>query len=159
RTILLVGFFAALRRSELAALAVPSVLAGDCIELFVSKSKVDQVRNGRVVCLAARTDELCPVRALQEWVVVAGLRAGPLFPASLASTKCVSPQTVSRIVKRRVGAVGLAVEQFSGHSLRAGYATSAALSGHDATIIARHTGHKTLQTLSGYVRPRPASQL
>lgn len=64
---------------------------------------------------------------------------------------------VARIVKAHVQRAGLDPARFSGHSLRAGFATSAALAGFDALVIARQTGHRSNRALSAYVRPQAAS--
>jgi len=162
RAILLVGFFAALRRSEIVALDVK-----DCKEtvsgmlVAVQRSKTDQSGQGRIVHLAQQKDALCPVNAVRAWLSLIGSREGPLFSRSSFTDESpprrISAMTVARIVKEHVGRVGLDPRLFSGHSLRAGFATSAALAGFDALLIARQTGHRSNRALSAYVRPNGPS--
>jgi integrase len=54
---------------------------------------------------------------------------------------------------------GLDSSRFAGHSLRAGFATSAALTGVDALEIARQTGHKSLSMVQRYTRPATIWQM
>jgi integrase len=161
RALLLVGFFGALRRSEIVALDFTDISATDIgIRLTIRKSKTDQTAKGRSVFLKRRQDALCPARALTAWILAVGHCGGPLFPNrrrdELGGIHALSDKAVSLIVKRHVAAIGLDPVRFSGHSLRAGFATSAALAGVDATIIARQTGHRSQQMVATYVRPADA---
>lgn len=101
--------------------------------------------------LKRRQDALCPVRALNAWIQAAELYAGPLFPnrhnGEHANVEPLSDKAVSLIVKRHVAAIGLDPVRFSGHSLRAGFATSAALARVDPTIIARQTVARIVQLM------------
>lgn len=162
RAILLVGFFAALRRSEIVALDIEDIEeTATGMLVTVRRSKTDQTGRGRVVHLAQRNDALCPAGALRAWLSVLGSRAGPLFRRSPfaddSSPRRMSAMTVARIVKEHVGHVDLDPRLFSGHSLRAGFATSAALAGFDALLIARQTGHRSNRALGAYVRPNGPS--
>ena len=160
RAILLVGFFGALRRSEIVALDVSSLarMPGG-LALLITRSKTDQVGRGRTVHLHARNDALCPVQALADWLSANEIRDGAVFRQvdARALERRLSDRAVTTIVKRWAAGAGLPTERFSGHSLRAGFATSAAMAGFDAIMIARQTGHHTQQALSAYVRPDPAS--
>lgn len=156
RAILLLGFFGALRRSEIVALDLDALTITErLVKVIVRRSKTDQTAAGRVVVLAARDDALCPVRALAEYIQGSIWSEGPLF-FNVASgggpRRRMSDRTVARIVKRLAARVGLDARRFGGHSLRAGFATSAALCGFDVPAIARQTGHRTMQALSAYVR-------
>jgi integrase len=158
RTLLLVGFFGALRRSELVTLTVENIDVTDKgVRLFIPKSKTDQTGKGRVVRLQLREDTLCPVEALKEWLRRRSVSEGYVFarPGSSVSSSVghLTGDAVSLIVKRRVFAIGLDPARYSGHSMRAGFATSAALAGIDATLIARQTGHRSQQMVATYVRP------
>jgi integrase len=158
RAILLVGFFGALRRSEIVALKVSSLAqTSGGLALLVTRSKTDQTGHGRTVHLHARSDALCPVQALADWLSASGIRDGAVFRQVDAGVleHRLSDRAVATIVKHWAAAAGLPAERFSGHSLRAGFATSAAMAGFDATLIARQTGHRTQQALSAYVRPDP----
>ncbi len=153
RALLLVGFFAALRRSEIAALEWRDIEERpDGLLLSISRSKTDQTGRGRQVFVPARTDALCPAGAMRAWARVAK-GANVVEPTFITpSGRRMSDRTVARAVQHWAHRAGL-YGRFSGHSLRAGFATNAALSGVDATLIARQTGHRSIQALGAYVRP------
>lgn len=156
RATLSVGFFGAFRRSELAALDCESVetIAGGAL-VCIDRSKTDSGAKGRIVLLARREDGLCPVRAIHAWQFAAELSKGPLFRRVAGSGVGgrVTGADVARTVKKCVARAGFDPCRFSGHSLRAGFATSAALAGFDAVAIARQTGHRSSRALAAYVRP------
>lgn len=155
KAILLVGFFGALRRSEITALDVSSATdSGQGIDLMLERSKTDQAGHGRTVHLMQRHDALCPVHSLTDWLGRRGSAPGAIFGATSNSVPLerLSGRSIATIIKNRTAAAGLVGKRYSGHSLRAGYATSAALAGFDATVIARQTGHRTQNSLSAYVR-------
>ena len=149
--ILLVGFFGALRRSEIVQIRRADVtISEERVTLHIRRSKTDQLAHGRTVHLPVRHDLLCPKAALEAWLeataagnyVFEGTRNRPL-----------DPRTVARIVKRWAGKAGLDARLYSGHSLRAGFVTSAAVAGWNSALIARQTGHRSVQVLASYVRP------
>jgi integrase len=149
---ILVGFFGALRRSEIAHLERETLrFENDAATLFVRRSKTDQLAMGRTIGLSRRSDAICPVRALGEYLEVHPQATGPLFLGSTPDG-WVNERTIARVVKRWVEAIGGNPQQYSGHSLRAGFATAAALSGLSMPLIAVQTGHRTVQALSSYVR-------
>ena len=111
-------------------------------------------------------DASCPVRAVLRWIDALralGLTEGPLFrfidrhgnvrPAHRrAASDRLSPQSVALIVQRRARAVGLDAAQFAGHSLRAGFVTSAVRAGKAIPKIMEQTGHRSANTVMAYVR-------
>jgi len=158
RAILLAGFFGAFRRSELVALKVSDLVITDAgAQITIRRSKTHQLGQGRKVFLALRAGILCPVRALEYWLTAARPNGGYLFPTLLgagnAARDHISARSVARIVKKHVASIGLDPEFYSGHSLRAGYVTSAALAGIEGPLIARQTGHRSQQSLAAYARP------
>jgi site-specific recombinase XerD len=157
RAILLLGFAAALRRSELVALAVEDiqyVLQG--VDLTIRRSKTDQEGAGETIGIwKGREAATCPVTALQAWLEASGITAGPIFrPMTKHQTLrkgALTGHAVARIVKHYAQAAGFQGD-FSGHSLRAGLATQAAKSGANERDIMRHTRHKSVTTLRKYIR-------
>lgn len=153
KAILLVGFFGAFRRSEVVALEIDDLELVDAgMRITIRGSKTDQTGQGRIIGLPSRTDHLCTVAAVRACVEQAHIETGPLFP----SRDCKRPlnaRTVARIIKQWVGLFGLEGCQYAGHSLRAGFVTSAVMAGLDPLVIARQTGHRSMQTLARYVRP------
>jgi integrase len=125
RALLLLGFGGAFRRSELVALDVADVAPNaHGLEITIRRSKTDQTGAGRVVAVPfGSSADVCPVRALQAWIAIAG-DAGALFRSvdrhGNVSAARLTGGSVARIVKARCGAVGLDAARYSGHSLRAG---------------------------------------
>ena len=158
RALLLLGFAGALRRSELVALKVEDVQfvnAGATITL--RRSKTDQEGAGTVKGIAYGENKYtCPVRMLKAWLKEAGITKGPLFRPldrwGNLQAGHLSDRAVALIVQRTVAAAGLDPKQYSGHSLRAGLITSAALAGASETEIMRQSGHKSSQMVQKYIR-------
>jgi integrase len=118
-------------------------------------SKTDQERQGVTIAIA-RGDIACPVKALREWLDAAGIDAGALFrPIDKAGTVRASRFTcrsVANFVKAYAGRAGYDASTFSGHSLRAGFLTSAAAIGASIFKMMDVSRHKSVDTLRGYVR-------
>lgn len=163
KALVLVGYAGALRRSELAALRVGDVAwrsAG--IVLTLSRSKGDQEGAGQVVGIkrGAHT-ETDPVAALRAWLTAAELDqpADPIACQIAWSdrrairTAALTGESVATILTDRAAAAGLGDLRITGHSLRAGHATTAAEHGVPADRLARTTRHRRLETLAQYVRP------
>lgn len=157
RAVLLLGFSAALRRSELAALNeadLEFIPAG--VLVHVRRSKTDQAGEGRVIAVGYGANAgTCPVIALRCWLERARIDAGPLFRAIDRHGRIhggLSGRAIACIVQRRVASLGLDARRFGGHSLRAGFATSAAASGVAESEIADVTGHRSVAVLRSYVR-------
>jgi len=161
RALLLIGFAGALRRSELVALRVEDVaLAASGLRVRVRRGKTDAAGEGAEIGLPrGRHAETCPARALEAWQAVAKRRAGPLFrrvsTADNIGDTALHPDAVRRILARRVGLAGLAIngfERLSAHALRVGFITEAYDKGVRDEDIMRHTRHRDLRTMRGYIR-------
>ncbi|UQN30453.1 site-specific integrase [Brachybacterium kimchii] len=175
RAILLIGLAAAQRRSEVADLTTKDLTRLDTgLLVRIRRSKTDQTGKGDVIGVPlGEHSETCPVLAIEDWLEVSGRKIGdgkPLFSrifnhASIAKTK-LSDRSIARIIQARATAAGITGKEYSqvfgtgswisGHSLRAGHATSAAEAGLDPMTIARTTRHRRLDSLSRYVRPASA---
>jgi integrase len=158
RCLLLLAWGGALRRSEVVALTT-----GDCrvegrgLVLQVRRSKTDQTGLGRAVGLPyGRRAEYCPVRAWEAWAPIHGPRERPLFTrigdGGQVGSLPLSDKHVARLVKRVADQAGLTGD-YSGHSLRAGFATAAAAAGASERAIMNQTGHRSLLIARGYIRP------
>ena len=156
RAILLLGFASAMRRSELVALQIEDIeTRDDGLLLTVRRSKTDQEGAGVTIAvprgLSAST---CPVQAVSLWIERAGLETGPLFRSVTRHGHigdALSARAVSELVKgaaRKAGFDG----DFSGHSLRAGFVTSAAERGVRAEAISDHTRHASVEMVRRYTR-------
>jgi site-specific recombinase XerD len=169
RALLLTGFAGAFRRSELAALDLAdlSVSAGGVV-ITIRRGKTDQEGAGRQVGIprARRSSPTCPVAALESWLAELSTRPINLTPQidrernPNALFRAVfhgrlgdrlSGHAVAEIVKRAVSRLGFDPRNFAGHSLRSGFATSAARGGADLAFIMQQTGHKNADVARRYV--------
>ncbi len=159
--VILLGYAAALRRSELVGLTVRDLAVKAAgLVLTIRKSKADQEGAGVVVGVRrGEHRETDPVAAVLAWIEAAGLGPGdPLFQGIAWSDRRVnghrlSGQSVNLLLVDRATSAGLGDLPVSGHSLRAGHATTAAEAGVPAEQLARTTRHSNLATLARYVRP------
>jgi len=174
RAMLLLGFGAALRRSELVALRLGDVepVPGHDLRLLVRRSKTDQHGRGEEVAIWANPGEplFCPMIALDAWLghrtqtrdldwsaAETARRERPLFCAVTKAGRptgaALSDKAVARLVKGAATRAGLDPERYSGHSLRAGLATAAADAGAALPDLMRQTRHKSTQVALAYLRP------
>lgn len=161
RAVLLLGFSAALRRSELAALRVEDLrFEKRGLIVTIRRSKTDQEGAGAEIAVPyVPNRSLCAVRAVRDWLDASTIDAGPLFRSfdlqRRMLDKPIGGRDVANLVKKLAGKARLDGD-FSGHSLRAGFATSAAAAKASLDAIARTTRHKSLSVLMTYVRPAQA---
>ncbi|OBZ97455.1 integrase (plasmid) [Pararhizobium polonicum] len=143
RAMLLIGFAGGLRRSEIVGL--------DCGR--------DQTEDGR-----GSSDATCPVVAIESWIRFARIAKGPLFRRVKGQGKNVGPdrlndKEIARLVKRAAMAAGIRGDlaeierklKFSGHSLRAGLASSAEV---DERYVQKQLGHASAEMTRRYQRRR-----
>jgi integrase len=155
--LLLLCFAGGFRRSEVVGLNVQDIeRVRQGIVVHLARSKTDQEGRGRKIAIPCGSGAWCPVRALEAWISISRIEVGPLFRVinrhSQISTKRLSGQAVSLIVKTRAHNASLDGNNFSGHSLRAGFATSAARAGASSLAIRKQTGHRTDSMLNRYIR-------
>ena len=160
RAILSLGFFSACRRGEIVKLKVEDLnFTAHGLILTIRSSKTDQFAEGAEVGLAPQKDpSVCPVVLVQRYLDVSELKAGPLFRRIDSRSDCMgdkplTPQVVALIVKARAEAAGLDPDRFAGHSLRAGFVTTAAAKGVTLHNIMRQTRHKDQRVAMTYIRP------
>jgi len=165
RALILLGYAAALRRSELADLRL-----GDIVQrrggfvIRVRSSKTDQEAAGQVVGVTrGQHHETDPVSALSGWIAAAGLSGDDWLwpPISWSDRRVLAGRhlgghDVARILIARAADAGLGDLPISGHSLRAGHATEAASRGVPAERLMRTTRHRSMAGLAPYVRPAEA---
>lgn len=159
RALVLLGFSGAFRRSELTRILEVADLTFTPQGLYIRlpRSKTDQEQAGRTIAIGMGDHEgSCPVRALRAWLNRAGIESGPVFRAvdhqGRPSVSALHPRSISKILKRAAARAGLDPRNISGHSLRAGMATTAATHGAAERDIARTTGHKTAAMVQRYIR-------
>ncbi|MBS2038112.1 site-specific integrase [bacterium] len=159
RALLCLGFTTGMRRSELVALDCEDIRPNERgASITIRRSKTDQEGAGREVAVCYGGNGACPVKAVSEWLAAAGIASGPVFVevnrhGKASVGKRLTAQVVRTVVKSRAEAAGIVgFENLSGHSLRAGLATQAALNGAQERDIAKQTGHKSEKILRGYIR-------
>ena len=158
RALLLLGFAGAFRRSEVVALDVNDVeFTEDGLIIMIRKSKTDQEAAGRKIGIPfGSSPATCPVRALRRWLEAADITSGPIFRPinrwGSISGRRLSGRAAAEVVKEYAVAVGLDPTRFAGHSLRAGFATSAAKAGKSERSIMKQTGHRSVQMVRKYIR-------
>ncbi len=162
RAVILLGFAAALRRSELAALRVEDLrFERRGLIVTIRRSKTDQEGAGAEIAVPYVANKtLCAVRAAKAWLDAAGISSGPLFRSfNLQRQILESPiggRDVANLVKKLSSKARLDGD-FSGHSLRAGFATSAAAAKASLDAIARTTRHQALPySWATYGRRKPS---
>ena len=156
RALLLIGFAAALRRSELVELQVGDLtFRPKGIVLHIGRSKTDQDGEGTDIPIP-RGGRLKPVQALEAWLAIAGIAEGPIFREvdrhGRIGAGALTGRSVARIVKKVLGLAGFDAKGFSGHSLRAGFVTSSLEHGVDVLKIMKITRHEKVDTVKAYDR-------
>lgn len=157
RALLLIGWAGGFRSSELVGLDLPDIEeVREGLVLHLRRSKTDQTGQGRKIGIPLGRTRHCPVAALSAWLGVLNKDEGPIFrPVDRHGN--VQPDrlrsdAVSTILRNRLGGAGIDPEGYSGHSLRAGLATSAIKAGVPTYKVRAQTGHASDLMLSRYVR-------
>jgi site-specific recombinase XerD len=156
KALLLLGFGGAFRRSELVALDVADLeKTDDGLRVTIRRSKTDQEGVGCTIAVI-RGGACCPVRAVWAWLDAAGITEGPVFRPVRKGGKVryqrLTAQSVRLVVKAYAASVGLDAAEFSAHSLRSGFLTSAARRGASIFKMRDVSRHKSMDVLQSYVR-------
>jgi site-specific recombinase XerD len=156
RALLLLGFAGAFRRSELAALKVEDFEETDRgLRVNIRRSKTDQEGAGAVVPIV-RGERACPVEAVRAWLDAARISEGPVFRRMMKGSRvtkdALSTHSIGTTVKRYAEKAGYNAAEFGGHSLRAGFLTSAAEKGASIFRMMDVSRHQSADTVRGYVR-------
>lgn len=155
--LILLGFAAALRRSELAALDYADIeFVREGLVVYLRRSKTDQEGVGRKIGVPWGRTSACPVKAVEKWFEASQITSGPVFRAinrggGIGESQ-LSAQSVALILKGYAKGIGLNPVNISGHSLRSGLVTSAIQAGVAVHKIMQQTGHHSVEMLSRYIR-------
>ncbi|WP_337035165.1 site-specific integrase [Paenibacillus illinoisensis] len=158
KSLLLMGFSGAFRRSELTNLDVEDVsVTPEGLIVRIKKSKTDQEGKGQTIGIPyGNNASTCPVRAYLSWIKQANIIKGPIFRSvnkhSQVSESRLSTKGVALIIKKYASAIGLDDFDYSGHSLRSGFATTAAMLGKSERAIKDQTRHTSDAMLRKYIR-------
>jgi site-specific recombinase XerC len=167
RALLLVGFTGALRRAELAAIHVEHLEARERgLRLTLPQSKGERTGRSVAIAIPHGAAGFCPVRAVRRWLAAAEIREGAVFrriwvppagrdggqtPLPRIGPDAIDPRTVARIIQKRAAAVGFAVTELGGHSLKRGAMTTGMDLGVHPTKLKRLGRHKSYAMLDEYI--------
>ena len=158
RSIILIGFSGGFRRNEIVSLDYDDLdFVAEGLKINLKKSKTDQFGEGSVKALPYfDNSQYCPVISIQEWIKISNIKKGPLFrrftKGSNLTKDRLTDQTVALLIKKYLKMAGMNNKEYSGHSLRSGFATSAAESGAEERSIMAMTGHKSTEMVRRYIK-------
>ena len=158
RSIILIGFSGGFRRNEIVSLDYDDLdFVPEGLKLSIRRSKTDQFGEGFIKALPYfDSSKYCPVVSLKKLLDLSKIKSGPVFrrfvKGSKLSEKRLTNQTVALLIKEYLNLAGIDSKNFSGHSLRSGFATSAAESGVEERNIMAMTGHKSTEMVRRYIK-------
>ena len=158
RSIILIGFSGGFRRNEIVSLDYNDLdFTEKGLKITLRKSKTDQFGEGSMKGVPYFDNtQYCPVRSIQKWLKISKINSGPLFrrfsKGSKLLEKRLTDQTVALLIKEYLHIAGIDNKNYSGHSLRSGFATSAAESGAEERSIMAMTGHKSSEMVRRYIK-------
>ena len=158
RSIILIGFSGGFRRNEIVSIDYEDLdFVEEGLKINIRRSKTDQFGEGFKKALPYfDSSEYCPVVSLKKWIDVSKIKSGALFrrfnKGSKISENRLTDQTVALLIKEYLGLAGIDNKNYSGHSLRSGFATTAAESGVEERSIMAMTGHKTSEMVRRYIK-------
>ena len=158
RSIILIGFSGGFRRNEIVSLDYEDLdFVTEGLKIILRRSKTDQFGEGSVKALPYFDNtQFCPVLSLQKWIEISKISSGPLFRRFTKglnmSENRLTDQTVALLIKEYLKLAGIDNKNYSGHSLRSGFATAAAESGAEERSIMAMTGHKSTEMVRRYIK-------
>ena len=158
KTIILLGFAGGFRRIELISIDYEDLeFVSEGVKIFIRKSKTDQFGEGMIKGLPYFTNQqYCPVWHLKKWLEISEIKSGPIFRRFFKGLNLgknrLTDQSVALFLKKYLSNAGIENQNYSGHSLRSGFATVSAESGADERSIMAMTGHKTTQMVRRYIK-------
>ena len=158
RSIILIGFSGGFRRNEIVSLNYDDLdFVPEGLKIKIKRSKTDQFGEGVIKALPYfDNSNYCPVVSLKNWIDIARINSGALFrrfsKGSRLTEKRLTDQTVALLIKEYLQLAGIDNKNYSGHSLRSGFATSAAESGAEERSIMAMTGHKSSEMVRRYIK-------
>jgi len=158
RTIILIGFSGGFRRNEIVSLDFDDLdFVEEGLKINIKRSKTDQFGAGSTKGLPYfENSQYCPVVSIQKWIEISKINSGALFrrftKGSNLLEKRLTDQTVALLIKEYLGLAGIDSTNYSGHSLRSGFATSAAEAGAEERTIMAMTGHKSTEMVRRYIK-------
>ena len=158
RSIILIGFSGGFRRNEIVSLDYEDLdFVPEGLKIHIKRSKTDQFGEGAIKALPYfDNSQYCPVVSLKKWITITNINSGSLFrrfsKGSRLTESRLTDQTVALLIKEYLQLAGVDSRNYSGHSLRSGFATSAAESGAEERSIMAMTGHKSTEMVRRYIK-------
>ncbi|WP_440909969.1 site-specific integrase [Candidatus Pelagibacter sp.] len=158
RSIILIGFSGGFRRNEIVSLDYEDLdFVEEGLKINLRRSKTDQFGEGSVKGLPYfENSKYCPVVSIIEWIKISKINSGALFRRFIKGSKLsdnrLTDQTVALLIKEYLKLAGIENSNYSGHSLRSGFATSAAEAGAEERTIMAMTGHKSTEMVRRYIK-------
>ena len=158
RSIILIGFSGGFRRNEIVSLDSDDLdFVPEGLKINIKRSKTDQFGEGFTKALPYfDSSQYCPVVSLKNWLDISKITSGPVFRRFVKGSKLsenrLTDQTVALLIKEYLNLAGIDSKHYSGHSLRSGFATSAAESGAEERNIMTMTGHKSAEMVRRYIK-------
>ena len=158
RSIILIGFSGGFRRNEIVSINYDDLdFMSEGLKINVRKSKTDQFGEGFTKALPYfDSSQYCPVVSIKNWLKISKINSGPVFRRFVKGSKLsenrLTDQTVALLIKQYLNLAGIENKNYSGHSLRSGFATSAAESGAEERNIMAMTGHKSTEMVRRYIK-------
>ena len=158
RSIILIGFSGGFRRNEIVSLDYDDLdFVPEGLKINLRRSKTDQFGEGFTKALPYfDNSQYCPVISLKKWIEISKIKSGAVFrrfsKGSRLSENRLTDQTVALLIKEYLKLSGMDSKHYSGHSLRSGFATSAAESGAEERSIMAMTGHKSTEMVRRYIK-------
>ena len=158
RSMMLIGFSGGFRRNEIVSLDFDDLdFVSEGLKINLKRSKTDQFGEGSVKGLPYfDNSKYCPVLSLKKWIEISNIETGPLFRRFSKGSKLtdnrLTDQTIALLIKKYLKLAGKESKNYSGHSLRSGFATSAAESGAEERSIMAMTGHKSTEMVRRYIK-------
>ena len=158
RSIILIGFSGGFRRNEIVSLDYEDLdFVEEGLKIQIRRSKTDQIGQGSIKALPYfDSSKYCPVISLKNLIEISKIESGPLFRRFVKGSKLsenrLTDQTVALLIKEYLKLAGIDSKNYSGHSLRSGFATSAAESGAEERSIMAMTGHKSTEMVRRYIK-------
>ena len=158
RSVILIGFSGGFRRNEIVSLDYDDLeFVAEGLKINIRRSKTDQFGEGSIKALPYfDNSQYCPVVSVKKWINISKINSGSLFrrftKGSKLSDNRLTDQTVALLIKEYLELAGIDSRNYSGHSLRSGFATSAAESGAEERSIMAMTGHKSTEMVRRYIK-------
>ena len=158
RSIILIGFSGGFRRKEIVSLNYDDLdFVPEGLKINLRRSKTDQFGKGFTKALPYfDNSQYCPVVSLKKYIEISKIKSGAVFRrftrGSKLSENRLTDQTVALLIKEYLKLTGIDSKNYSGHSLRSGFATSAAESGAEERSIMAMTGHKSTEMARRYIK-------